>query len=42
MKSFPNEAEALFLETQRNAEWRYNQYRRLATADYNSQTAKTE
>ena len=41
MKSFPNEAEALFLETQRNAEWRYNQYRRLATADY-SQTAKTE
>jgi pyruvate-ferredoxin/flavodoxin oxidoreductase len=40
-KSFPAEAEALFLETQRNAEWRYKQYQRLAAIDY-SQSAKTE
>ena len=40
-KSFPAEAEALFLETQRNAEWRYKQYQRLAAIDY-SQSVKTE
>jgi pyruvate-ferredoxin/flavodoxin oxidoreductase len=31
-KTFPKEAETLFAETQRNAEWRYNQYKRLAAA----------
>ncbi|MDR1896706.1 MAG: pyruvate:ferredoxin (flavodoxin) oxidoreductase [Prevotellaceae bacterium] len=29
-KAFPKEAETLFAETQRNAEWRYNQYKRLS------------
>ncbi|MDR0560147.1 MAG: pyruvate:ferredoxin (flavodoxin) oxidoreductase [Prevotellaceae bacterium] len=32
-KSFPKEAEQLFVETQRNAEWRYNQYRKMAATD---------
>jgi pyruvate-ferredoxin/flavodoxin oxidoreductase len=35
-KTFPKEAETLFAETQRNAEWRYNQYKRLAAIDYSS------
>jgi pyruvate-ferredoxin/flavodoxin oxidoreductase len=33
-KTFPKEAETLFAATQRNAEWRYNQYKRLASIDY--------
>jgi pyruvate-ferredoxin/flavodoxin oxidoreductase len=37
-KTFPKEAEALFAETQRNAEWRYNQYKRLAAIDYSAKT----
>ena len=32
-KSFPKEAEVLFAETQNNAEWRYKQYKRLASID---------
>jgi pyruvate-ferredoxin/flavodoxin oxidoreductase len=31
MESFPKQAEELFLATEQNAKWRYNQYRRLAT-----------
>ncbi|MDR1887273.1 MAG: pyruvate:ferredoxin (flavodoxin) oxidoreductase [Prevotellaceae bacterium] len=37
-KTFPKEAETLFVETQRNAEWRYNQYRRLASIDYSTKS----
>jgi pyruvate-ferredoxin/flavodoxin oxidoreductase len=37
-KTFPKEAETLFAETQRNAEWRYNQYKRLAAIDYSPKT----
>jgi pyruvate-ferredoxin/flavodoxin oxidoreductase len=37
-KTFPKEAETLFVETQRNAEWRYNQYKRLATIDYSAKS----
>ena len=29
-KTFPEEAKILFEVTQENAEWRYNQYRKLA------------
>jgi len=31
-KTFPQDAEILFKEAEENAKWRYNQYRRLATA----------
>ena len=30
MKQFPNEAEELFAAAKQNAQWRYNNYRRLA------------
>ncbi len=30
MKQFPNEAEELFQAAMENAQWRYNNYRRLA------------
>ncbi|MDR1055140.1 MAG: pyruvate:ferredoxin (flavodoxin) oxidoreductase [Prevotellaceae bacterium] len=30
MKSFPKQAEELFVATEQNAKWRYNQYKRLA------------
>jgi pyruvate-ferredoxin/flavodoxin oxidoreductase len=32
-KTFPKEAETLFAETQRNAEWRYKQYKRLSATE---------
>ncbi len=33
-KSFPNEADELFETAQKNAEWRYNYYKRLAEMEY--------
>jgi pyruvate-ferredoxin/flavodoxin oxidoreductase len=33
-KSFPEEAEVLFKEAEKNAKWRYNSYLRLAAMDF--------
>ena len=34
MKAFPEQAKELFVEAERNAKWRYSNYKRLAELDY--------
>ncbi len=40
MKSFPGEAEELFLAAEANAKWRYNNYQRMASFSYEKETVE--